>query len=96
MNLDIKEELELLLKKEYLVNLGDRYSLSQRYILNKLSNYKVFDEVVYEQINYAQKEEKTANIDTVISQIQKFTTVNDHSRCYIVTYQIEYKDGDSL
>jgi len=94
MNLDIKEELELLLKKEYLINHGDHYELSQRYILNKLSNYKVFDEIVYEQINYAQKEEKTIDIDKIITQVQKFSTVNDHSRCYLITYQIDYKDGD--
>lgn len=94
VNLDIQAELDVLLKKEYLVNKGDKYALSERYILNKLSNYKVFDDIVYEQIHYAKKEDKVANIDSVMSQLQKFTTVSDHSRCYLVTYQIEYKDGD--
>lgn len=93
MNLDIQAELDMLLKKEYLVNKGDKYALSERYILNTLSNYKVFDEIVYEQIHYAGKEESTVNIDEIISQLQKFTTVHDHSRCYVVTYSIEYKDA---
>ncbi len=90
-NLDVESELNVLLEKNYLVKTDSGFSLSNNYILNKLSNYKVFENVVYEQINYSQKVEETKNIDDIMTTLQKFTDVLDYSKSYLLVYDINYK-----
>lgn len=92
VNLDIGPELEELVKKKYITRRDDvNFALSDKFIFNKLSNYKVFDRVQYESLTYSHKHEPRVDIDSVIKKLERFTSVIDHAEAFLLTYGIEYE-----
>ncbi len=92
-NLDSSQELARLVNEKYLLQTNKQeYKLNEKFIFNKLENYKTFDEPHYEHIDYHEKQESKLSIDDVIQIVQKFTSINDHAEAYLVTYHIVFKD----
>ncbi len=92
VNLDLKKELDILVKKTYILQKDDtHYELNSKFIFSSLEHYKLFDELVYESISYSQKIEPSIDIDTAISQLEKFTSVIDHAKAFLLTFNVEYE-----
>lgn len=87
-NLDVSKELEILIKKRYILKENDSYRLGTDFIFNRLSNYKSYDEVNYESLSYASKKEYSYDIDVIIHMLSKFTSVIDHAKAYLITYVV--------
>ena len=88
-NLDIGPELDVLVQKQYIIK-DEKYHLNEEFIFNRLENYKVFEEPVFEQAKYSQKISPKLNSDAIINELQKFTSVSNHAECYLVTYQVNF------
>jgi len=92
-NLDIKTELASLLNQQYLLQQSPtEFKLNDIFIFNKLDNYKVFDKLEYEHIEYSEKQEAKKSIDDILNVVQKFASVQDHAEGYLVTYQAAYEE----
>lgn len=89
--LGVGMQLESLLQKGLLQQENGIYKLSQRYIFSKLSHARQSQEPEYTSIQYESKQESVLNIDSIITKLQKFTTVSDHAQGFFVCYQPIYK-----
>ncbi|RME32027.1 ATP-binding protein [Candidatus Woesearchaeota archaeon] len=91
-SLAIDEELAALVEQEYLATAGgaagdERYTLTSRYVLSKLSTVAcrypvVFESIAGEQLPAAHQ------LDDVKASLARFTTVKDQQECRIVRYTV--------
>ena len=90
--LDIKEELVSLVKKKFIDKTGEKYTESDTYILSQLSKYACFSKVEFLDAGYNSKIEAKANIDNVKEKLSKFTSIKDFRECYILKYDINFRE----
>ncbi|MBN1175776.1 ATP-binding protein [Candidatus Woesearchaeota archaeon] len=86
-NIDIVDDLKSLIDRNYVQEISpDHFKISDKYIFSTLNKFKVFDEINYEKIPYTQKVEATVDIDSIVENLQRFTSVLDHAEVYVLTY----------
>lgn len=85
--MDVADDLKSLLDKNYIQEISpDHFRISDDYIFSTLNKFKVFDEINYEKIPYIQKIEPGVDVDSIIENLQRFTSVIDHAQVYVLTY----------
>ncbi len=89
--LDIKLELESLVKKGFVEKSNEQYKISDNYILSQLSKNACFNKIEFIKINFKAKEEPKISVDKIKEILSKFTTIKDQRECFIVRYELEYK-----
>lgn len=89
-NADVEEDLHDLVENGYLSEETGAYSLTDRFILSKLSKYAVYAPVEYAKVQGEQLE-ATSSLDEVKAQLARFTTVLDQQECNLVRYELEIK-----
>ncbi len=80
---------EALLRSNYLVKEKNYLKISEDYAFSKLDNYKTFESVKYEDIEYHEKQ-SALDDDKVINKLGKYVKIKDKKECYLVTYKPEY------
>jgi len=88
--IDADDDLKDLMEKGYISydEDGDAYSLTDAYLLSKLSKSACYANVAYEAIQYSEKLEPTVNLDKVKARLARFTKVLDQQECWLVTYEL--------
>lgn len=88
--LDIDNELESLVVKKYLIK-GEKYEISDNYVLSQLSKYACFNKIDFLKINYNLKKEPKLDIDAIKEKLSKFTSIKDQRECFILKHGIKYE-----
>ncbi|MBR9692805.1 ATP-binding protein [Candidatus Woesearchaeota archaeon] len=88
---EIDDDLKDLLEHEYLSHNteNDSYSITNNYILSKLSKHAVYTPVEYEQVRFDIQRDAKMNLDKVKEQLSRFTKVLDQQECQLVRYELE-------
>ena len=84
--LDTQEVLGELERRQYILKSEEQYTLNTEYIFSSLQSCQTYESFVYEKIGYDIKKEATLTLDEVVEMYQKFTTVQDHTAGYLITY----------
>jgi DNA helicase HerA-like ATPase len=85
---DIDDDLQDLVAKGYISLDAETYTITEKYILSKLSKHASFSKVEYEQIG-ASPLPSQVNLDEVKEQLSRFTKVLDQQECNLVRYELE-------
>ena len=92
LGIDIKDELNNLLKLEYIEKINpDKYIISDKYIFSSLNNFRTLSKPQFIQLSYDIKEEPKISIDKIISQLEKFTNILDKEETFILKYELEFE-----
>jgi hypothetical protein len=67
---------------------GEEASISDAYIFTRLSKAASTTQISYESLPDAQRREASMGIDEIKDQLRKFTTIQDHHDCFIITYAL--------
>ncbi len=88
---DIDDDLNDLVENGYLSfdEADETYSVTNKYILSKLSKHAIYTPVEYEQIAFDRQLDAKHNLDTVKEQVGRFTTVLDQQECNLIRYEME-------
>ena len=73
-------------QKGYLREKDGKATLNESYVFNKLENYKLFEDIEYEEIEYDEKKGVKVSWADVMNKIKSFTTVKNKKDCYLVIY----------
>ncbi len=87
-NLSVVQALEEVCAKRFIQTNGKEYFLSKEFLFSKLSNAKIHQKAEYKQVKYDGKKEEKVDIDTIITQLQKFTTVTNHAKGFFLAYHL--------
>lgn len=91
-NIDIKDDLNKLIQKEYIIKKSEiNYEINTKYIFSSLLNCQTFKTIEFQKQSYDLKKEPKYSIDNSIELLQKFTTVIDNSDVFVLKYEIEYE-----
>ena len=92
MPLGSEKLLEGLVQKGYLRQAeGQRFTLSDKYVLSDLSKQASYAKIGYGRTDASKKQEKRKSIDAIKAKLSKFTTVLDHRECYLLHYETSDK-----
>lgn len=83
--LDVQEDLTELVDLAYLQKQENKYSLTDNYILSKLSKHATYATIQFEQTSI-EKNTTKLSLDKMKSQLAKFTNVLDQQECNILVY----------
>jgi DNA helicase HerA-like ATPase len=87
-NFGIKDSINNLLRLKYLKQNLEKYSLTNNYILSKLSYHSTIKSPDYKNIQYNSKLEEKLNLDKIKEMYEKFTDITETQDCFIVKYEI--------
>ena len=87
--LDSLQLLDLLCSKGLLEKEGERFRISEAFILSELSKHAFFGRIDYGRIPYDDMLEKSERLDSVKARIRKYAEVKDHQDCFLVHYAAE-------
>lgn len=90
-NLDVRNVLDFLVNKEYLLNSGERYSLNSRVILSNLSSFNCFNKVEYKKVPYLEKRIAKLTLDQVKELLNSFVEVVEIRECFLGVYSVVEK-----
>jgi len=88
--LDIKKQLNSLIKKDYITKQKDNYLISEDFILSQLSKHSSFSKIEFLKVNYTLKKEPKITVDKLKEKLSKFTDVKDQRECFILKHEIHY------
>ena len=92
----IVENLSLSLSKlldlGYICELEGTYRLSQDYVFSRLDTRRTFQKVEYSSISYDELLTPKMDKEQVTDMISRFVLVNDLLECYIIKYDVTFKD----
>jgi hypothetical protein len=87
MGLDVKEVLDDLSGKKYLVKYADNtYGISEEIILSNLSKHACFENIQFKAVPADETLQKKVRLDSLKAKVGRFSTVKDMRECYIVRY----------
>lgn len=87
LSFDVKEDLADLMKKGYIEESGEKFSLSDNYIFSNPAKKAFHGQIQYKSIGYDEIAEKNQRLDVLKAKIAKFTNVLDNKECYLLHYQ---------
>ncbi|MBT3720462.1 ATP-binding protein [archaeon] len=91
--LDIDVELKSLESKKYIIK-GEKYQVSDNFILSHLSKHACYNKIDFLKINYDLKLDPKQDIDKIKENISKFTTIKDQRECFVLKHEIIYENGN--
>ncbi|MGM5480632.1 MAG: ATP-binding protein [Nanobdellota archaeon] len=80
-----------LLEKNLIVLKDGSASLNPSFLFEKLSTVKTFAVIDHKSIYYDEKKEPSYSYENIVELLKPFTTITDHSNCFIVSYEVEYE-----
>ena len=90
-NISVKQQLNDLIKKGYLVVSNSKIKLSEKYILTNLSKKSSYVKINFEAVKYTKKVNSRISLDSLKKKLSKFTEVVDQRQCYILQYRVQYE-----
>jgi len=89
--LKLKNHISNLLKIGYIV-LDNKIKLNQKMVFDSLANYAFYDKIEFISVEYDNKLKPKLSVEHITKKISDYTDIIDSKECFIVFYEIKYKD----